>query len=207
MQRKPSYICRKFENMRFADLDLNKMYTYADYFAWDIEERVELIKGKIFKMAPAPNLLHQVITRKLTIVLGVFLEKKPCQLFAAPFDVRFPTKSKKDEDIITILQPDLCVVCDPTKLDSRGCNGAPDIVVEVLSPGNTAREMNKKYEIYETAGVKEYWIVSPLYETILVYTLHNNQFVCGRPLATGDSLVSSLLPGFSLDLGELFLEK
>lgn len=190
--------------MRLADLDLNKVYTYADYFKWNLEERVELIKGKIFKMAPAPNLLHQVITRKMIIKLGVFLEKQPCQLFSAPFDVRFPIKSKKDEDIFTVLQPDLCVVCDSSKLDSRGCNGAPDIIVEILSPGNTTKEMNKKYEVYEEAGVKEYWIVSPLYETILIYTLNNGKFVSARPLADGDVLTSSVLPGFSLNLNELF---
>ncbi len=190
--------------MRLADLDLNKVYTYADYFKWNLEERVELIKGKIFAMAPAPNLLHQVITRKMIIKLGVFLERQSCQLFSAPFDVRFPIKSKEDEDIVTVLQPDLCVVCDTTKLDSRGCNGAPDIIVEILSPGNTTKEMNKKYEIYEEAGVKEYWIVSPLYETILVYTLRNEKFTSERPLATGDILHSSILPGFVLDLSELF---
>ena len=160
--------------MQFASLDLDKIYSYADYFKWDFEERVELIKGKIFKMSPAPSLLHQVITRKMIIKIGVFLEHQPCQLFGAPFDVRFPGKSKKDEDIITVLQPDLCVVCDPSKLDSRGCNGAPDIIVEILSPGNTTKEMNKKYEIYEEAGVKEYWIkgsmsMDELYQKVMGY--------------------------------------
>ncbi len=193
--------------MQFADLDLNKIYTYADYFKWDFEERVELIKGKIFKISPAPNLLHQVILRKLMISLGVFLEKSLCQLFCAPFDVRFPGKSKKDQDIITVLQPDLCVVCDPSKLDSRGCNGAPDIIIEILSPGNTTREMNNKYEIYEEAGVQEYWIIAPLYESITVYQLNNGQFAATQPITAGNMLTSTLLPGFSLDLTQLFADK
>jgi Uma2 family endonuclease len=116
--------------------------------------------------------------------------------------VRFPGKLKDDKD--TVLQPDICVVCDPAKLDDKGCTGAPDIVVEILSPGNNAKEMRNKYEVYEQSGVKEYWIVSPQNETFLIYTLHDGKSQSSRPLASGDFATSPVLPGFSLDLEALF---
>ena len=133
--------------MQLADLDINKIYTYADYYKWKFEERVELIKGKIFEMSPAPNRLHQEIAGKLYLRLGTFLYNNPCKVYIAPFDVRLPRKSKNDKDITTVLQPDLCVICDPSKLDVRGCIGAPDIVVEVLSPSNNKKELKNKYEV------------------------------------------------------------
>ena|ERR1035437_2753331 len=190
--------------MEFADLDLNKIYTYADYFKWQFEERVELIKGKIFKMSPAPNFNHQVIAGEIYGNLRNFLKKQPCRTFIAPFDVRLPRQSKEDKEIYTVLQPDVCVVCDPSKYDSRGCVGAPDIVVEVLSPGNNAKELKNKYDVYEEAGVKEYWIVSPQNNTFLVNTLIDGHYVTSRPLVTGDVVTTQILPGFSLDLKELF---
>ena len=189
--------------MLLADLDLNKIYTYADYFKWQFDERVELIKGKIFEMS-APNRLHQKMSFKLAKKIDDFLEGYPCSMYEAPFDVRFPRKSKDDKDVITVLQPDICVICDPAKLDDRGCIGAPDIIVEILSPGNKAKELRNKYEIYEESGVKEYWIVSPQDETFLIYTLHNERYVPSRIMTYGDTVISSVLPGFSLDLTALF---
>ena len=190
--------------MQLADLDTNKVYTYADYYKWKFEERVELIKGYIFKMSPAPNRLHQEITGELFLKLGNFLQKNPYKVYVAPFDVRLPRKSNEDKDIITVLQPDLCVICDPTKLDARGCIGAPDIAVEVLSPSNNKKELKNKYEAYEEAGVKEYWVVLPYEKTMLIYTLVNGKFSPSGLLASGDLVTSSALPGFSLDLTELF---
>jgi Uma2 family endonuclease len=187
-----------------ADLDMDKVYTYADYFMWRFEERVELIKGKIFKMSPAPNRIHQFLSIRIGSKLDVFLEDKPCMVYAAPFDVRFPRKSKNDKDIITVLQPDVCVICDHSKLDDRGGIGAPDIVVEVLSKGNNSKELKNKYEIYEESGVREYWVVSPDSETFIVHTLVDGKFVPSRALTHGDVLTSEVLPGFSLDLGQLF---
>lgn len=187
--------------MKLADVDLNKLYTYADYFNWKFEERVELIKGKIFKMSPAPNQYHQIIVGKIYLELGVFLRKKPCKVFVAPFDVRLPCKSNNDEDIITVLLPDICVVCDKTKLaDIRGCLGAPDIVVEVLSPANSRKELKNKYDVYEEAGVKEYWVVFPQEQTMLIYTLVNHSFVSSRLMVSGDVVTSASLPGFVMNL-------
>ncbi len=190
--------------MEFADLDLNKVYTYADYFKWKFEERVELIKGIIFKMSPAPNLIHQLISSRINAELVYYLKGGKCNVFAAPFDVRFPRKSKEDKDIITVLQPDICVVCNPAILDSRGCLGAPDIVVEILSPSNTEKELKYKYEVYEEAGVKEYWVVFPSDDSIMIYTLVDGKFVASRFMFAGDVFTSAVLPGFSLDLAQLF---
>ena len=190
--------------MELANLDLNKVYTYADYYKWKFEERVELIKGYIFKMSPSPNRLHQEISGGISYQLQKFLERSPCKVYTAPFDVRFPRKSKADKDIITVLQPDICVVRDRSKLDDRGCIGAPDIVVEVLSPSNNKKELKNKYEIYEEAGVKEYWVVWPYEQTMIVYTLTDGKFVSSPVISGGDILTSSVLPGFSLNISELF---
>ena len=189
--------------MELADLDLNKVYTYADYFKWEFEARVELIKGKIYEMS-APNRLHQKISTYLNAMFFNYLRGKKCGVYAAPFDVRFPRKSKDDKDILTVVQPDICVVCDESKLDERGCIGAPDIIVEILSPSNNKKELKYKYDLYEEAGVKEYWVVFPIYETIEVYVLQNGVFLPSRPFVAGDTIGSSVLEGFTLDLAELF---
>ena len=186
------------------DFSYSGEYTYADYLKWTIEERVELIKGKIFRMSPAPNSVHQQLSMEISGRLWFFLKDQQCQVFSAPFDVRLPVKSKKDKDIITVVQPDVCVVCDAEKLDDRGCIGAPDIVVEILSPSNNKKELRNKYEVYEESGVKEYWIVSPQDYTFFIYTLRDGRFVPSRLMGEGDVVHSSVLPGFSLDLSEVF---
>jgi Uma2 family endonuclease len=190
--------------MLLTDLDINKTYTYADYFKWKFEERVELIKGRIFRMSPAPNRRHQDLTGDIFNNLYNYLKGKKCKVYVAPFDVRLPRKSKEDRDIITVLQPDICVICDPEKLDDRGCIGAPDLVVEILSPGNNSKELKNKYEVYEEAGVREYWVVSPQNETFVVYTLVNGSFQATRTMVEGDVVRSTVLEGFSIDVSELF---
>ncbi len=189
--------------MKLADLDMDKTYTYADYFKWKFEERVELIKGRIFKMSPAPGRKHQLISSRLHGYIFMFLNGSSCELYSAPFDVRFPRKSKEDEDIITVLQPDICVVCDLTKLDDKGCLGAPDIVIEILSKSNNKKELKNKYEVYEEAGVKEYWVVYPDEPGIMIHTLIEGKYAASRMLV--DGLASStVLSGFSIDIDELF---
>lgn len=190
--------------MKIDDLDPDKTYTYADYFKWRFDERVELIKGKVFRMSPAPNRIHQEIAGNVYRRLGNFLEGKECRVYTAPFDVRLPRKGKDDKEIVTVLQPDVCVVCDLSKLDMRGCFGAPDIVVEVLSPGNNAKELKNKYDVYEESGVKEYWLVSPQDQWVRTYTLTDGKFVESPFLLAGDVVTSDILPGFSLEIAELF---
>ena len=147
----------------------NYTYTYADYLKFNFEERLELVKGRIMKMA-APNTKHQAVLGNLYYQFRNSLSKQSCAVFIAPFDVRLPIQNnKKDNEITIVVQPDICVVCDQSKIDERGCLGAPDIVVEVLSPGNSKRELQNKFELYEEAGVLEYWIVAPAEEFIIIW--------------------------------------
>lgn len=189
--------------MRFSDLDLSKSYTYADYLNWQFDERLELIKGKIFRMGPAPGTTHQKISGVVNNELYNYLKGKPCQVFAAPFDVRL-TRTVNDTQVTTVLQPDVCVICDPAKIDARGAVGAPDIVVEILSPGNNNKELQTKYDVYEEAGVQEYWIIHPSERTFLKYTLTSGAYVASRLLTGGDEVTTPILPGFVLDLEEVF---
>lgn len=184
-----------------AQLDLNGSYTYADYLLWELQERIELIKGKIMAMSPAPARRHQEISMKLTgHFLSVFSNHQ-CKLYAAPFDVRFPDEKG---NIKTVVQPDLCVICDPKKLDDRGCLGAPDLVVEILSPGNSKREMKDKYEIYQEFGVSEYWVVRPEEKNIQIYTLENGKYIGIAPITEGDFAQSIKFPALCFSTETLF---
>ncbi|WP_462266317.1 Uma2 family endonuclease [Mucilaginibacter sp.] len=189
--------------MEFADLDLSKDYTYADYLKWQFNERLELIKGKIFKMSPAPSAIHQWVSGVIFNNLFNYLKGKPCKVFSAPFDVRL-SRLINDKQVSTVVQPDICVICAPAKIDKRGCLGAPDIVVEILSPGNNKTELQNKYEAYEEAGVSEYWIIHPSEKTFLSYILTDGQFQASRLLTAGDEVTTPLLPGFTLNLTEVF---
>ncbi|MBS1563333.1 MAG: Uma2 family endonuclease, partial [Bacteroidetes bacterium] len=138
--------------------------------------------------------------------LYTFMKGNPCFVFIAPFDVRLPVRNrKKDDEITTVVQPDLGVVCDATKIDARGCCGAPEFVVEVLSPGNSKHEIRTKYEVYEEAGVKEYWVIHPTEETIAVFLLNEEKKYDGaRMYAAGDIVNSSAVTGFTINVKELF---
>lgn len=194
--------------MQLSDLDLNSTYSYADYLTWTFDERLELIKGKIFKMTPAPNGFHQEVSMTISNEFYNFLKKKRCKVFAAPYDVRLPKKGgDPDQNIFTVVQPDICVICDLSKTDFRGCTGAPDIVVEILSPSNNSKELKNKYDVYEESGVKEYWIVSPQDKTFLKYTLDDSgQYQPSKLLTLGDTIVTPVLPGFVLSVDTIFSE-
>lgn len=193
------------EIMQLSDLDLSKTYSYADYLQWKLEERIELIKGRIFKMSPAPSSTHQRISRTILVKLDVYLQKKTCEVFAAPFDVRLTKKSKSNQELTTVVQPDICVICDPSKIDESGCLGAPDIVVEILSPGNNKKELQNKYEVYEENGVQEYWIISPQDKTFFKYTLNKEgTYMPSRMLTVGNEVITPILPGFVMNLEEVF---
>jgi Uma2 family endonuclease len=181
-------------------------YTYADYLKWDFEEIVELIKGKIFTKAAAPNRRHQMVSGNIYLELGIFLKNHPCQVYSAPFDVRFSRNadySKTD----SVVQPDISVVCGLSKLDDKGCFVAPDLIVEILSPGNSRVEVQNKYELYQEYGVREYWIVHPTDCTLLIYTLIDGKFQPSKLFTSGDRVKSSVLPGFELDLEVVFIEQ
>ena len=190
----------------FDQLDPTKQYTYADYLKWQFQERLELIKGYIYKMSPAPSSRHQTAVMNISGMIWSQLKDSPCRVFPAPFDVRLPIKDKKsNQDIATVLQPDVCVVCDLSKVDERGCLGAPDLVIEVLSPGNSTREMGQKFTAYEESGVREYWVVSPEYGHVDIFLLNESgKFVGQQPKVNGEVLRSTVFANLSINLSEVF---
>jgi len=186
-------------------------FTYADYLTWNFKERIELIRGKIFKMSPAPTVKHQKILTNLLLVIGNFLKNRSCNVLVAPVDVRLkgkPFKKKKlrDDEITTVVQPDIIVVCDEEKLkDVRSIDGAPELVVEILSPGNTRVETKYKLDLYEENGVLEYWVVYPEFSHIYVYLL-NKEEKYDHPVVyeADENIISSVLPGLSIPMNEIF---
>ena len=189
-----------------SQLDPNRLYTYADYLTWQFTETVELFKGTIFPMA-SPNVRHQKVSWQLSRFISNAFHQKPCQAFAAPFDVRLFDRLKKpkfDGDVYTVVQPDLCIICDESKLDERGCLGAPDLIIEILSPGNTKKEMKNKFRLYEEAGVLEYWLVEPNDKAVFVYVLQGEEYIGLRPQTDEDMVVSRLFPDLVVDLSEVF---
>jgi Uma2 family endonuclease len=191
--------------VEYGMLNPDGIYTYWDYLKWQFSERVELIRGKLFKMSPAPNVSHQQISANVSrIFLNIFHEKA-CRVFVAPFDVRLPIISSKKDS--TVVQPDLCVVCNEVKLsDGRGCNGAPDLVIEILSPGNSRHEMDTKFRLYEESGVKEYWIVQPLQRTVLIYRLEEkgNKYSGLPPFVESMEVGSVLFPDLKMSVDDIF---
>ena len=157
---------------QLSQLDLDGTYSYADYLKWEFEERIELLRGKITRMSPAPSVKHQRVLGRINGHFYNYFQSYDCEAFFAPFDVRLYNRKKSlkaSQEIYTVVQPDLCVICDLSKLDEQGCNGAPELVIEILSPGNSRHEMKDKFDLYQEAGVQEYWLVQPQEEVVLVY--------------------------------------
>jgi len=195
---------------RLSQLDLNGTYSYADYLSWQLDEAIELIKGKIQLMSPAPNVQHQRVSRRLSSAIDTFLHEKTCELFVAPFDVRLYDRKKSilaNLDIYTVVQPDLCVICDKTRLDVQGCNGAPDWIIEILSKGNSKKEVNIKHKLYQESGVSEYWLIYPYEEVIQQFVL-NEQAVYQllNSYSGDDQAIPHLFPDLAIDLPKLFEE-
>jgi len=194
--------------METLNLDLNKRYTYADYLTWFDDARRELFNGFIKLMTPAPSSYHQIISGNIELTIGNYLRKKKCRMFHAPSDVRFPKEKhdKDDKQTFTVVQPDIYVVCDPTKIDAKGCLGAPDLIIEIISPKNSKRDIKDKFEIYQENGVREYWIVMPNDETVSVFLLDENskyQFV--GMYAENDKIPVNIFNGdLAIDLTEVF---
>ena len=189
-------------------LNPNKLYTYADYLTWQFKERVELFKGRFFEMSPAPSMTHQRVSRNISRVFSNHFYHHKCEMFVAPFDVRLldHKKSTDNNQIITVVQPDICVICDKEKLDERGCLGAPDLVIEIISPGNSKKEMKNKFELYQLNGVKEYWLVDYVAQTILIYRLENEQYIGLKPFTNDEDIKSPLFPDLQFNAEEVFIE-
>ena len=188
-------------------LDFNARYTYADYLKWQLNEYVELIRGKIFKMA-SPSRFHQDINVSLISLIRQHLRDSECKVYTAPFEVRLPRISDiTNKEILTVVQPDICVVCDKSKLDKKGCIGAPDLIIEILSPGNSAKEMKDKYSIYEESGVKEYWMIYADEKTVFRYILNENGIYIGtQPKIEGDIMTTPILEGLEIQVTDIFKE-
>ena len=186
-------------------------FTYADYLTWNFKERIELIRGKIFKMSPAPTISHQKVQANIFGNFFIFLKDKPCKVFTSPIDVRlkgkpFRKKKRRDDEITTVVQPDIIVVCDEEKLqDNRSVDGAPELVVEILSPGNTKTETKYKFDLYEENGVLEYWVVYPEYKQIHVYLLNEKEEYC-KPVIyeANENITSEVLKGLGIPMEDIF---
>jgi Uma2 family endonuclease len=175
-------------------------YTYADYLEWEEGERYEIIDGEAYMMAP-PFRIHQEISGNFYYTIRTFLEGKPCKVYAAPFSVRlFPAADKSDN---TVVEPDITVVCDASKLDDRGCNGPPDLIIEIVSPSTARYDRIVKFNKYREAGVREYWIVDPEARDVFTYILKNGEYTAVNYDDTGSAPVT-VLPGCEIGLAAVF---
>lgn len=169
-------------------------YTYADYCRWDDGERWELIDGQAYAMAPGPTRAHQIVVGEMYRQIANALEGQRCQAYVAPFDVRLPRGDEADAQIDTVVQPDIAVYCDPSRLDERGGRGAPDWVIEVLSPASAQHDHVRKRALYERSGVAEYWLAHPTDHVVHVYRAAEGGY--GRPdAATFEGNVTSVAAG------------
>ncbi len=196
---------------KFSQLDLEKTYSYADYLRWKFNERVELIKGKVMLMSPAPNLNHQQLSGELSYQIAHYLRHKNCRLFVAPFDVKLYDRKKEhlpDDKAYSVVQPDLSVICDKNKLTKQGCDGAPDWIIEILSPGNSKKDMLLKYELYQENGVNEYWLVYPYEKAIHQFILNEETqlYQLHQMYAQNGIITPRLFPDLKIELADVFTE-
>lgn len=187
-----------------SEPDISGTYTARDYLQWKMEELAELIRGKLVKMSPSPSSNHQRISLELILQLGAYFKDKDCQLFEAPYDVYLTKDATDYKSTKNIVQPDLCVICDAGKIKPFGCVGAPDLVVEILSPSTAHKDQKDKLELYQEYGVKEYWMISPESKSVLRLNLTNGSYQTAGPFTTGHAPSSHLFPDLMLDLEELF---
>ena len=188
-------------------LDFNQTYTYANYLTWSFMERVELLWGKIRRMTPAPSTKHQKVVGDLHISLRNVLGNNPCQIFLAPFDVRLPVGKTEEKEVENVVQPDLCIVCDENKIDEKGCNGAPDLIIEVLSPSSSTRDLKDKRQLYQQAGVPEYWVVDPFDGVVHLFVMsENGEYINRYPVTAEEILKSETIPNLKIPMKEIFPE-
>mgnify|MGYP001143013025 FL=1 len=182
-------------------------YTFADCLTWEENERIEIIDGEAVMMAP-PSSVHQEIVAELTRQFGNYLEGKRCKVYPAPFGVRlFERDGEAPEDVDTMVEPDLSVVCDRSKIDKYGCKGAPDLVVEILSPSSLRHDRFVKLGLYQRAGVREYWIVDPEYKSVHVFAQDGGGSLrISEEYGRGDVARVNVLEGCFIDLGKVFPE-
>jgi len=186
-----------------AQRDTHEEISYADYLNWPKDERFEIIDGVSYAMN-APLRIHQKVSGEFFRQFANYLKGRTCEVYAAPFDVRFVTRSKRDEEIFDVVQPDISIICDPDKLDEKGCLGAPDLIVEILSPATMSYDNVKKRALYEKMRVKEYWLVHPTDGLVMAYRLKDGLY--GKPEIFDrlSGAQSAIFPDLMIDLIEVF---
>lgn len=183
-------------------------YTYADYLSWPEGERWELIEGFAWDMSLAPSRRHQEVVLNMASIIRKYLDGKPCSVFISPFDVRLPFVALSDDDIDTVVQPDISVFCDATKLDDRGAVGAPDMVVEVLSPSTAKKDLSIKLLLYQRVGVREYWIVDPDLSVINIFRpAQDGLYSEVAVVIPGQTMRVGIFPDLEIDIAEVFTTK
>jgi len=184
-----------------------KTYTYKDYLTYDENERIEIIEGEIVSMSRAPSRIHQEVITEILFKIRQYIESNngPCKVYAAPFDVIL---KNDDEDVTNsknIVQPDISVICDKSKLTDKGCTGSPDMIVEIVSPFNPRNDYIKKLSLYEEFKVKEYWIVNPMEKNILVYTLTHDGYGAPKMYTFNDKIKVNIYDNLEIDFKSLNL--
>lgn len=187
--------------MTMPEMKSGQTYTYADYASWDDDQRWELIDGVPYLMT-GPGVRHQTILGELFLIVGNFLKDKPCRVFFAPCDVLFPESGQEEKDVKNVFQPDLMVICEQNRIKEKYIWGAPDWVVEVLSPSTSKKDLNLKKHVYERFGVKEFWAVCPVYALVTVFRLEKGKLQLVDVYDGEDELEVSALPGLRIPLSE-----
>jgi Uma2 family endonuclease len=194
------------------------LFTYRDYLSWPEGERWELINGVAYDMSPAPSRRHQGVLMEFSTEFSLYFRGHPCSVYFAPFDVILPSPDQagSEEESDTVVQPDLIVVCDPSRLTKRGCTGAPDFVLEILSPSTAFKDMEDKLKLYERHGVREYWVLNPANDTLLVYAVPDDPAEASggttaprryrKPVlhTIGDVVAPRIFPELTIDLTRVF---
>jgi len=179
--------------------DEDKRFTYEDYASWGDDARYELIDGVAYMMS-APSMTHQKISMEFSRQLSTFLTGKSCKVFAAPCDVCLNGKGRKDEDVV---QPDIIVVCDDSKIEENFCNGAPDMAIEILSPSTSKMDLFVKLKKYHQTGVREYWITDPVAKTVSVHILQDGQYKIDL-YESHETIAVTVLDGCVINLADVF---
>lgn len=185
-------------------LKSKEKYTYADYLTWPEGERWEIIDGVPY-MQSAPSTVHQEILMELSRQIANHLRDKSCKIYPAPFSVRLKGDEISDADIKKVVEPDLTIVCDKSKVDEKGCNGAPDMIIEIISPSSVKTDRLIKFNMYEKVGVKEYWIVEPEVKIVSVFVLQENgRYGRQEVYSEEDQISLNIIPDLSIDLELVF---
>jgi Uma2 family endonuclease len=184
--------------------DYSQSYTYGDYLKFDIEEMVEIIRGKIFRMSPAPRVKHQRISLQLASKILHHLKGKSCEVFNSPLDIVLPIENKKRNKSTTVVQPDICVICDPKIIEEKAIFGVPDFIIEIIAGKDVKKDTQIKFDLYQEAGVGEYWIVLADIKLVEVFILENGKYQRLNAFSEDDVVPVKTIPGLEISIEEIF---